>query len=405
MFQITYKSSGRPQGDFRLSKIGFYSVVLFIIFSFIFKILLPFGDEPDFAVKAYGIKFGESLSALSLFPEDVAAALDLNTSCSIDSTPFSLTSSISGSGCNETIGQGTLRLIVTLITFSPILFALIFRNFFINHFYSQDASQQRMMARIRMDGLTVAIPFSGFIYYAGLLSNEQITLMLSSLALVFIDKKLFVLVLMSVAAIVDFGNAVVASSFFLAYFGIKFVYTYFGRQIVYTFLVISISFVSVAGVSILEYVPLDFGRFSDKASAMLWVLTEGSQADRVDKYPVFFRPILTCLSFVLYTPNYIKASLAYIYFFSFLAYCATKKVTSEYREFLTDLDCLLLSFVFTVLFYTLSFPTYANGKYYIFMLPIVFILVVARLGRRHSFIASVITTLLTVLSLALFRLS
>jgi hypothetical protein len=404
MSQNIYKSNVRIQRGFRLSKIGLYSVALFIVCSFIFKILLPFGDEPDFSAKANGIKFGESISFFALFPGDAAAALNLNTNCSIDSTPFSLTSAISGLECNENIGQAVLRLIVTFITFSPILFAVVFRNFLIDQFYCRVPSQQRMMANTRIDGLTVAIPFSGFIYYAGLLSNEQITLMLSSLALVFIDRKMFVFALMSVAAIVDFGNAVVASTFFLIYFGIRSVYTYFGRRIAYIFLLISISFVSVAGVSILEYVPLDLGRFSEKASAMLWVLTEGSQADRVDKYPIIFRPILTFLSFVLYTPNYIKASLAYIYFFSFLAYCSTKRVIHEYRKVSMDLDCLFLSFVFTILFYTLAFPTYANGKYYIFMLPIIFILVTARLGRKHALIASTTTTLLTILSLALFRL-
>jgi hypothetical protein len=405
MLPNTIKLGVRIRRSHRISKAGIFSVAVFILFSFVFRLLLPFGDEPDFGVKANQLKFNESFSVMSLLPQYFIKNLKVNSSCRVISTPFSLVSVIPSSGCSEPVEQAVLRLITTCIIFSPIFFVIIFEKSFLRYFYGREPLQLRMMAGLRINALTVTLPFSGFVYFAGLLSNEQLTLMLSTLALVFIDKKFFIATLMGVALIIDFGNGVVASFFFIAYFGVIFFYRKFGKHLTYSVLITLILMILIAGVSVLEYIPTYLGALSSKASSMLWVFTEGGQAGLSDKYPIVFRPLLTILSFVLFTPSYIKAPFAYIFFFFALLYSIRRKIRCRYKFVSSiELESLFLTFITTILVFTFAFPTYANGKYYVFMLPILFSFVIIKLGQRIAFTISALTTLLVIIGLLVFRL-
>jgi hypothetical protein len=117
---------------------------------------------------------------------------------------------------------------------------------------------------------------------------------------------------------------------------------------------------------------------SNKATS---IIDAYKDSDVIKKYPIYFRPIITLMSFILFTPNYVKSVPAYIIFYSMAVYAVliykrqfqlSYKVRKNYLVKYADLKIKAIYFltaIATIITLISILPNYSNGKYYIFLIP------------------------------------
>ncbi len=102
-------------------------------------------------------------------------------------------------------------------------------------------------------------------------------------------------------------------------------------------------------------------------------------SELLNKYPIFLRPVITYMTMIFSTPNNLKVPVVYVLFGAGLYQVLKrhKKLLEQYsaqknnhtRTMLREEKTLAMvgvSFILTVVF---ALPTYANAKYYIFIMP------------------------------------
>lgn len=396
---------------FLISKTGLISSCLFLLGALLFRSLLPFGDEPDFTVKAYHIKHESHLVSSGYYLlSPLTQKLNIESRCVISASPTSLVAHIDNSSCTETLQQIFLRTAITGLTTAPLLVLIIFRRQFKLLFFARTESFDWSDRQRRLDSVSIALLTPGIFYHLGLLSNEQLTLTLSVLIFIFLDRKFILILLLTLVAAIDFGNAVVVTLFLTTRFTIEALEDRVGRRVVIGMLASILAVLWIMGFSILSYIPGGLGPLAIKASAMLEAFTEGSQADRLNKYPTLLRPVITFMSLIFFTPNYVKVVLLYPIVAAGLIYAYYKldkanriaKNAAGHQKHLTF--SLLWASAFTILSFTLLFPTYANAKYYAFVIPIIIYAVLPYFSRKGLMLFCGMLSITSLVHLTLFRL-
>jgi hypothetical protein len=333
------------------------------------RFLLPFGDEPDWGVRAPELSNGIDVifSPHYLF-HSIIESVDVDASdCVVSSGPFKVTGSVSD-GCDSDFSDSMSRFGLTAISLAPLFFILIFRRFYLQliasfskpHSYSGAGGS-------RLDSVSLALLFPGIIYYLGAFSNEQFFLIIAMYVFLFIDVWFILLPVMALLLVVDIGNFLVVL-FFVVVFRISTYIVYrFGVKPFFILGGLSLMISYLVGFYFLEqinFLTLGLGFESAAAkSASIYRSLDGSIF--VDNYPRFLRPVITYMSFVFMTPASLKAPLLYILVGGYVA-LVTYKILRIDRK-----DLILFWFVpvVTILFFTFTLPTHANAKYYIFCAP------------------------------------
>jgi len=385
----------------KISKFGHQSTLIIIVLFFIGRFLFPFGDEPDWSVRAPQLLFGEHpiWSPYYLFSEWFNY-LDINTSrCQIDAGPFSLWATISNS-CSDGLLQIIIRWITTLIILSPMFLIIIFRRQFIKFANTFNLKLSDKEWNLRIDSLAISMMLPGMIYYLGVLSVEQLHLFVALFIFLFWGFWLPVLGLFAILLTIDFGNSVVVFSFILLMIIFKRIH-----QLKRTWFFLGLlSLISFAWIFDYQYVfnilaQLDFlpVKFLDKSES---IIDSYNTSELLTKYPVFFRPVITFMTFVFMTPEGIKVPLIYMLFGLFTLILSLKAFKSKD----SNIEVFWFGPVTVVLFFIFFLPTYVNAKYYIFMMPF-FVYVALRYYSRVSvLILFSFSSFFVFLSLIMFRM-
>ena len=385
----------------RTSHFGLITVFSFVFLYFIARLLFPFADEPDWSVRApHVLLFGEHpiWSPYYLFSEWFNY-LDINGSrCQIDAGALSLWATISAS-CSDGLIQVIIRWTATLIILSPMFFIVIFRGWFIKFSNTFNLKLSDKEWNLRIDSLAISMIFPGVIYYLGVLSVEQLHLAVALYIFLFWGFWLPVLGLFAILLSIDFGNSIVVLSFIL----LMIIFTRI-RQLKRTWFFLGllslISFAWILGYQLLDmFVQLDFlsDNFLSKSKAISNSL---NNSELLTKYPVFLRPVITFMTFVFMTPAGVKVPLMYILFGLFTLTLSLKVFKSKN----SNIEIFWFVPMSIILFFTFLFPTYANAKYYIFMMPFFVYAALGYYSRKSILILFCFSSVFVFLSLIMYRL-
>ncbi|HBX2456202.1 hypothetical protein B9067_023900 [Klebsiella pneumoniae] len=239
------------------------------------------------------------------------------------------------------------------------------------------------------------------LYYLGLFTNEQFSLIMSMVSMYFISAGVFVtIILCALIFILDAGNAVV----FTMVVGLYHSYRYLSRLLTLR-KIIFISLLIVAVCFTLNTKALDFFNslpiIGQKADAMSEQL-DGS--DYYAKYPLLLRPVITYMTFIYMSPAYIKSIPLYIFFIMFTIYSIRKSSAQHSNVDSPDLKIFLLAFFTSTLSLVYMFPTYSNAKYYIFAFPAITQYFINSVGANRVYLFYLIMTVFLFVNLLLYTL-
>lgn len=347
-------------------------IFLFLAFMALLRVVLPFGDEPDFAARSEELKGTRDTLLFNPYGHvQFVTSVDTNAKCKITSSPLSLWTSLNPTYCAESLDEKLQRILITVLTaLAPLLVVLL------------AARKFNAGKLITTNDLALSLLLPGTIYFLGLYSNEQLSLAASLIAMLFLRNLKILLPMLVGIFFLDTGNAVVVIAILLIMAGGGILYRRSGLRLVLVYSASIVVFALVVGPALLQLlysVPV----IGAKASAMTTQLTEG---DYFEKYPLVLRPVITYMTAVFMTPAYVKSIPLYILFAGVSALCVMKylRIRRAART-RTDLE-LKLSMCATatagVLFFVYMFPTYGNAKYYIFLAPLYVSLARELLGSR-----------------------
>jgi hypothetical protein len=270
-----------------------------------------------------------------------------------------------------------LRLIITVTVAMPLLLAVTFRKNFVSltKLLRYKISYAEWNERLNILSLTLVFP--GFIYFFGALAEEQYILMLSTLIFLLWGNIYIIAFLLFLIAVIDIGNFLVVSYFAALLFSLdKIINKVKISHVFLTFLLLTIIF-AVLNFYILEKLS-NIAFISEKTTS---IIDAYQDSDVINKYPFYLRPVITAMSFVLFTPAYVKSLLAYIILFSMVFYTLSiyknqfstsykSKHTTPlaYKELKTKTAYFVTAFV-SIITLIAILPNYSNGKYYIFLMP------------------------------------
>ena len=385
----------------KISKFGLQSTLIIVVLMFIGRFLFPFGEEPDWSVRAPQILFGEHpiWSPYYLFSEWFNY-LEINTSrCQIDAGPFSLWATISDS-CSDGLLQIIIRWITTLFILSPMFLIIIFRRQFIKFANTFNLKLSDKEWNLRIDSLAISMILPGMIYYLGVLSQEQLHLFVALFIFLFWGFWLPVLGLFVILLPIDFGNSIVVFSFILLMIIFKRIHL---LKRTWFFLGL-LSLIYFAWIFEYQYVynilaQLDFlpVKFLEKFEQIVHAY---NNSELLTKYPVILRPVVTFMTFVFMTPQGIKVPLIYIPFGLFTLILSLKAFKSKD----TNIETFWFVPISIVLFFVFLLPTYVNAKYYIFMMPFFVYVALRYYSRLSVLILFSFSSFFVFLSLLMYRL-
>lgn len=401
---------------FTISSFGLLTVTIFLIFSLLARFIFPFGDEPDFLVRVPHLVNTESHPLWSPYQwlQPITSHLETHTSCEITSTTFSVWAQINYHSCNQSIQQVLLRWLILCLLMTPILYILVFRNTFISFIKVWGINLSRKEWMNRLNALSITLFFPSMVYYLGLISVEQFTLILSLMVFLVFESWILVFLLMSIMFSIDFGNSLVVAFFFLftnlsiilsKKGGIKMV------LLTSTLFVLGAYIIGFTFLGQLQSIP-----FLREKSEAIYLSLDNS--DKVNKYPIFLRPIITFMSFIFLTPSFIKTIFTYVLcgiaFVLGIRKLAKYHYSSNKVRILTkelgkntppQLDVSIVKFICaitSILFFVFLMPTYANAKYYIFLLPFIFTVFLKVYKRNHTTLFVLLCTLSVFINILLY---
>lgn len=348
-----------------ISLFGIVCALLFVFFTVSARFILPFGDEPDFTVRApYLVKSEiEIFTPYDLFANQIAE-FEYISNCNIQSSPTSLWAIIDFDSCREPYSQILSRILLTLFIFSPVLFVIIFRG--ISYFIIDKISYKKQSVfefNMRLDAIGISLIFPSMIYFSGVLALEQLVLALALLIIAFFEAWLLVLLLLTAMSFIDIGNTVIVVTFILLSKLMFYVSNKFGNKAV-IYLALGIAFCSflfgLKYISVLESVSL----LQSKIIAI-----QEKRETFVDKYPIFVRPIITFLTGIFMAPSGVKSISLYLVVILSICFSYSRIIWIDINVDMVRAKSYLLASIVTILFFILALPDYSYAKYYVFMLP------------------------------------
>lgn len=385
-----------------LSKHGVLTVSLLLIQLVVLRLTLPFGDEPDFTVRSLSYSLNAIEDYLPRLFVNSMNGLQIISNCKIEASPLSSWGYIDHESCFEGFTQIITRIILQTIIVLPILFILIFRLVAVDFLkILTNQSGNDLNKRIEVMGFSLLVP--GMIYYLGLLSPEQLSLMVSLLIYLFWGSPVVVVVLLLFVYFIDLGNSIVVAAF-LIYFSICYMISRIaGVRWALIFSLASVLLSYIMGDGILFLID-GFGYVGDKASAMI---VKNEVENLREKYPVLLRPVITFMSMVFMLPSGIKNVFIYvIYAIPFVN--GGKRILYGFGGFGRDFGGrIALEFISSITFilsFVFMFPDYNNAKYYMFLIPFFVGPIVLQFNKYLALWYMAISFISVPLFLLLFRL-
>ncbi|PTO78186.1 hypothetical protein [Vibrio splendidus] len=371
-----------------------YCFLLFIIFSVLFRVFLPFGDEPDFTVRAPRFVL-EQPDFLSPYLTIINSGLDYITECQIETTLIIFMSSVDFDSCMQDSYQVSIRLFNQFILMVIPWLCLIFRSYI----YAVINECREVVDR-KLDALSISFLTSSFIYYYGVLGWEQLLLLLSAITFLLFNNRIMLVLLLAWIITIDLGDSVLVIYSIAIFYGYEFLAKKLGvkKIILVALLIVCISL--ILGTSLIG-VFSHVGMLADKADA---ISSAYEHTELRDKYPIYLRPVITFLTLVLYLPSGVKAIFAILFVATCVCYIAMH-VVNRYKTIDIHDFCYLATFVTVILSVVFILPGYANGKYYVFMLPMFYYFILSNFSKKNVLVFVSIANSLCILELGLAYLN
>jgi hypothetical protein len=223
---------------------------------------------------------------------------------------------------------------------------------------------------LRRNILSLSLIFPSIIYYLGILSNEQVTLMLALLLFLFRGTTHLSAILIFLILLIDVGSGLMV----LIYYVFISIVLKFFRYFYFWLYFFILSFLTILFFRenlfnfISTYIPY-IGEIFHNSTFF--------SKDINEKYPIVLRPIITYMSFIFLTPAKIKIIPLYIIFSFFLLLFFFKtfkkifienKITSKNKFYFQNI-LIFISSIYFIISTVVLLPSYALAKYYIFITP------------------------------------
>jgi len=383
-------------------KVSITSVIYLILASFFllfFRLLLPVGDEPDWHVRVFELQnFIYPVYSPFFYLRDLIDAIEIDyNSCQLVSSPTSLWSYIP-TNCSSSFNDSVYRLLITIFLVFPIIWLLIFRKltfFLLKQFHSRITKEE---VGYRLDSLLVFLLMPGSLYYLGLLSIEAFFVVISLFVFLFWNSIGITLALFIILFFVDVGNFLVVFLFYSVMLMSGVVYDNFGKKIFFVFLFFFVLTGLTLGSVILPIIYTFFdGAIAAKASLMEDALIDGYYHD---KYPIILRPVISFMTIGFMTPSGVKSLFLYIV----LAVIFVKLFFDVLKSNNKIFHLYFFVPISTVFFFVLFLPIYANGKYYIFLIPFFAYVAIILYGRLAVFFVASLMSFIVAFNLLLYRI-
>lgn len=354
-------------------------LLVFLISSVLLRFLMPVGDEPDYYVRLRGLaepNYHPSWSPYRFMQDRLQTLASAGLErCNLVSSPFALWASIDPETCTDPLARIIDRLIVLLTVTGPLLLLSLVR------FGTATSARPPRFGGLatpidsRLTALSLALCFPSVSYYLGLLSIEQLVLTLTLPSIVFWNRPLVLVALLMLAASVDIGNASVFAFFLLVTRIAVMLDRMFGTWIVILTLLLGVGTTLALGFTVIQFAAT-VPALRESVAAILSSMTGN---ELLAKYPILLRPMITYMNFVFSTPANLKVPLAYL-LITVLLVVMTSRVRARMRFLVANNRIaearairseavIVLAGLGTVLVLVFALPTYANAKYYIFVMP------------------------------------
>jgi hypothetical protein len=392
-----------------ISSLGFVVAVTFILLLLSFRLTLPFGDEPDFTVRA--IELTEiAWPAWSLYSwvPGLLESLETSSECVIEATPLSLVAHIDHASCTQNLDQVLLRCVLTLLVMCPLMLLIVWRGLGMM-ILKKTVTASLTELRARLDAIALSLLIPGMIYYVSVLSHEQFTLVISLFIFLFWGNLAVVFTLIALVASIDMGNAAVIACFVVVHQITSIATKQLAAKVT---LVIGLGFlalVSYIGNELISYVGV-IPLLEDRSNAIYGAVTTDDENLR-NKFPVALRPVITFMTFFLSTPAGIKVIPIYVLVCVYLVVGALRlrhryKMTKLHADELNSYWLVLgVSALYTMVLFIFLVPGYANGKYYVFLLPFIVKLALQVFSNWSIYRFLTCSSVLIPLAMVLFRIS
>jgi hypothetical protein len=365
---------------FRISRIGLFSCIGFILLSFLARFVLPRGDEPDWGYRSKILADGEgSLFSPYTYFQTLVDRIDINSFLCEGSSNLMLFWMHIDSICSDSVSQVFFRMSLTILAVAPVFLLIIFRRISsdINSDVGFLVSSAKSRMEARLNAISLSLVFPGMIYYLGLFAEEQFFLSLALMSFAFRESRVLFSIILLVLFNIDSGNSIVFIGFFIFQYLFLCLYKRLGAFVFWILLLVVLLFAFVFGFSLVDYIGL---------GAILEYIIPGSggkilsianvlmEEGLVDKYPLYLRPVITFMSFVFFTPSGIKSIFSFLFVAALLIVGLTIYVRKyKYLHPIARLDGIRFFIlpIFYVILIVIIIPNYANAKYYMFILPMI----------------------------------
>ncbi len=395
----------RKNYDFSLRDLYFYFLIYFLAF-IIFKIILPYGDEPDYyhRYSSFILNFND----FTLFQDHFSQGLSCN-SIFLESTLFSIYSKISPYFCNNEL-QDILERIFYGLILSIFYFCLvfcIFKNIKILKFLKLNVKNCDLNLHI----FFCCLIYPTVIYYLGTRSNEIFLFYL--LLLFFLTWKNYMIsyLLGFTSILIDFGNGIIFFLFINYFYLFRFSLNFLDlkKLLIYIslFILLLVLFERQIQGQISAYLfKTDIHYFKNLSNYVL-------EDEKNFIVPNYIKLIITYFSFTFLTPGFVKSSvllitMTVVIFYSILLISGLIKkkhfnVLLKNNYFKNNLINFYASITF-VLLIVLIFPTHSYIRYYIFIYPFIFSVFFMTLGPKKTLLLSMFGLFAVVLEISIFRI-
>jgi hypothetical protein len=407
-----------PLGLPRASRRGAQSYVLFVCLSLVARMLMPYGDEPDFTVRsteAVSIDsglFSNPYAALrGILPEP-----NLASDCLIQAEPLGLLATIRGPDCTESPQSELRRLVWIILITLPVGIAIIFRQAVAGIARRVGAASDDSEIALRLDVLGASLILPASIYYFGVFSVEPFVLSIGFLAFLFFGSWVIISGLFVYAATIDLGNSALMAGCYLTIMGLWLIYRRYGG-VACLFVALSAAFVAyLLNQSLLTSLLMlaSRGPLTEKGLA---ILTKLSGSDYYTKYPLLLRPVVTFMTSSFMTPSFVKVPVLFVVFGLSVGHLAVRELKSLLTKqrplhgthrtaSLSNEGFRSIAFfgaIASVVIIGFLLPPYVNFKYFAFLTPFIMVAAVSRYGAKSMLLFGCFADVLVFAHLLAYR--
>jgi len=354
------------QNNILISRFSVACVFIFATFLLVSRFILPMGDEPDWDYRISRIINNRYF--FTVVKDNINQILINSNNCFYENSIFDFiyTSQVY---CISNCLQTFFRFFLAIVPLTPLLIILIFRN---SLFLSKKSFFSTEQNSRRLDAVSLTLIYPSFIYYIGLVSEEQLFLCITIYIFLFKDLKIFTIFFYIALYYIDTGNFIVYVGGLLFLEAVKFTYKCLGHWCAFLWPTIFLIVSYFESYELLKiFIIFDDTYLIDifrRAQDIYSVLNLGAYSSDV---PLLLRILVTVSSAVLMTASGIKGILGYPIFVIGIIYIIfrfKKLKLFHSKDFLLHIYSPI-AFIFSVV---LLIPTHANFKYYAFLLPNIF---------------------------------